>query len=291
MLRNGSLCLLMPVSAFRAAVLESPSSRILGEKHRVGTLEIPEHEHQHFCIHLQTSGLATLRWWSNGKNGIEAHRPGSLILLPPGTRDHLRWEGSSERYILSLDSDYVKSVAQEMGLHALPDFQTRWQFHDAALQLVLSDMCEQFAGGWVLGKLYADLQSLRLAELLLASHTLAPCTVRPHRVGLDYRRLRLSMEFLTDNVHRDVSLIEVAHAVGLSPFHFARLFQQQTGSTPFGYHAEQRVRRAKQLLRNTALSVEAVAQEVGFTNASSFSRAFRLRADVSPRQWRKRAHG
>lgn len=288
MLRNGSLHPLMPPSAFRSEVLESPSSRILGERHRVGTLEIPEHEHQHFCIHLQTSGRASLRWWSSGKHGVEAHRPGSMILLPPGTRDHLRWEGSSERYVLSLDVGYVKSVAQEMGLPGPPDFQTRWHFHDNSLQRSLAEICEQFAVGWSLGRLWADLHSLRLAETLLTRHTFAPCTARPIRVGLDYRKLRLSMEFLTDNLHRDVGLIDVAHAVGLSPFHFARMFRQQTGSTPFGYLAEQRIQRAKLLLKNTTLSIEAVAQEVGFTNACSFSRAFSSLANVSPKRWRQR---
>ena len=287
MLRDGSPHPLMPLSTGATEILECPSSRMLGERHRVGLLEIPEHEHQHFCIHLQTSGLAALQWWSDGKHGVEAHRPNSMILLPPGTRDRLRWEGSSERYVLSLDADYVKSVAQEMGLRGLTEFRTHWHLYDVALQRLLSKVCQQFAGGWVLGKLCADLHSLRLAESLLVSHTFAPCTVRPFRAGLDHRRLLLSMEFLTDNLHRDVGLVEVAHAVGLSPFHFARMFRQQTGNTPFGYLAEQRIRRARLLLKHTALPIEAVAQEVGFTNACSFSRAFRMRANVSPKQWRQ----
>ena len=280
----------MPTSGFRTEVLASPSSRMLGEKHRVGSLEIPEHEHQHFCIHLQTSGRATLRWWSNGKHGIEAHRSGSMILLPPGTMDRLRWDGSSERYVLSLDADYVKSVGQEIGLGGPADFQTHWQFHDQSLQRLLSEICECFAGGWTLGRLWAELQSQRLAELLLARHTFVPSKAQPIRVGLDHRRLRLSMEFLTDNLYKDIGITEVAQAVGLSPFHFARMFRHQTGSTPFNYLSEQRIQRAKQLLRNTALPVEVVAQEAGFTNACSFSRAFRMRVNVSPKLWRQRLH-
>ena len=287
MLRNGSLSPLMPASALRATVLESPSPRILGEKHRVGTLEIPEHEHPDFCLHLQTSGLARLHWWSDGKHGIEVHRSGSLILLPPGTRDRLRWEGTSERFVLSLDVEYLKSVAEAKGLNGLPEFHTRWHLQDATLQRCLARTCEEFAGGWNLGRLSADLYSLRLAELLIDKHTFTLGAVQYVRVGLDDRRLRLAMEFLTDNMCRDVGLTDVAHAIGMSPFHFARMFRLQTGSTPFGYLTEQRIRRAKQLLRDTRLSVQIIAQHVGFTNVSGFSRAFRLHVKVSPRQFRQ----
>ncbi len=286
--RDGSPVPLMPTGMGKGFVLGSPSSTLLGEKHQIRTLEIPEHEHDHFCIHLQTAGHANLHWWCGGKHGTEVHRPGALILLPPGTRDRLRWEGSSERYVLSLDADYVKAIAEQLGCRSLPQFYTRWQFRDAGLHHLLSDIGNQFAAGWPLGRLYADLLSLRLATTLLAGQTIEPCKVAPAKGGLCNRKLQLCLEHLTESSDRDVSLSEAAKVVGLSPFHFARLFRKATGTTPYNYHMSQRIRRAKHLLSTTAEPVECIASKVGFGDASSFSRAFKAREREGPRQWRLR---
>jgi AraC family transcriptional regulator len=107
--RGGSAVPLMPGTIDPLAT-SSPSPRLLGERHRLRNVEIPEHEHEHFCLHLQTSGTRTLEWWWNGKHGVECPKPGSLILLPPGTQDRLRWEGLSERYVVSLDAAYMSTV-------------------------------------------------------------------------------------------------------------------------------------------------------------------------------------
>jgi AraC family transcriptional regulator len=226
----------MPVGMGKASVLGSPSSMLLGEKHQIRTLEIPAHEHDHFCIHLQTAGHANLRWWWSGKHGTDVHHSGSLILLPPGTRDRLRWEGFSERYVFSLDADYVKAIAEQNDCRGLPEFRTRWQFRDSGLHHVLSDIGNQFASGWPLGRLYADLLSLRLATALLVGQTIEPLKLAQVKGGLCNRKLQLCLAYLTENAHRDVSLSEAATVVGLSPFHFARLFRKASGTTPYNYH-------------------------------------------------------
>ena len=48
-----------------------------------------------------------------------------------------------------------------------------------------------------------------------------------------------------------------------------------------------RIYRAMDLLSNTDLSVQAVAEQVGYTNWSTFLRAFKKRVDMTPVQYRK----
>jgi AraC family transcriptional regulator len=201
--RGGSTVPLMPGS------LTSPmgppvSSRLISENHRVHNMEIPEHEHENFCLHLQTLGSPKLEWWWDGKNGIEQPRPRSLILLPPGTRDRLRWEGISERLIISLDSEYVSAVAVDAGCNRTVDFQTRWHFRDAGLQFILAEIGREFSAGWPLGKLYADSLGLRLALALLKGQTLQPLVFPAARGGLPWRALRLSLEYITENLQREI---------------------------------------------------------------------------------------
>ncbi len=286
--RGGTTVPLMPLTP--ASALNPPaSSRLIGEHHRVHSIEIPEHEHEHFCLHLQTLGSPKLEWWWDGKNGVEQPRPGSLILLPPGTRDRLRWEGISERFIISLDSEYVGAVAVDSGCNRIVDFRTRWNFHDAGLQCILAEIAREFSAGWPFGTLYADALGLRLALALLKAQTLQPLVLRTARGGLPWRVLRISLDYMTENLHRDIRLSEIAKTVGLSQFHFARVFRKTTGQTPWQYVLDQRIVRAKHLLRTTTLSIEDIGVAVGFERVTAFSRSFASREKLSARSWRKEA--
>ncbi len=89
---------------------EPPWPKLVGEKYRLETVEIAEHEHAEFCFRLQTSGSPELEWWWKGRNRVEAPAPGALMLLPPGTRDRLRWAGASQRYVISLEGNFVDEV-------------------------------------------------------------------------------------------------------------------------------------------------------------------------------------
>jgi AraC family transcriptional regulator len=284
--RGGLTVPLMPLAL--ASPLNPPaSSRLISENHRVHRIEIPEHEHENFCLHLQTLGNPRLEWWWDGKNGVEEPRPGSLILLPPGTRDRLRWEGISERFIISLDSEYVSAVAVDSGCNRTVDFQTRWHFRDAALQSILAEIGREFSAGWPLGRLYADSLGLRLALALLKRQTLRPLVFRNAHGGLTWRALKLSVEYITDNLHRDIRLSDIARTVGLSQFHFARMFRTAAGQTPYQYLLDQRIARAKHLLRMTALPIEQIGTAVGFDRVTAFSRSFASREGLSARSWRK----
>jgi len=167
--RNGSNVPLI-LDTVTPAAERSPSSKLLCEKHCFQHLDIPEHEHEHFCLHLQLSGTPRLNWWWNGKHGSEQPKPGSLILLPSGTKDSLCWDGISERYLISLDADYVKTVVDAAGSRN-PEFYTRWQFRDTSLEQLLREIGRESSTGWLLGELYADVLSLNLALALLQRQT------------------------------------------------------------------------------------------------------------------------
>jgi AraC family transcriptional regulator len=97
----------------------------------------------------------------------------------------------------------------------------------------------------------------------------------------------MCLEFITDNLHREVRLKDVARTAGLSQFHFARLFREATRQTPHQYQLE-RIARAKYLLRTTSSRIDEIRIAVGFLSAASFSRSFTSREGMSPQSWRRR---
>ena len=70
-----------------------------------------------------------------------------------------------------------------------------------------------------------------------------------------------------------------------------RRFRAATGMTPVHYQHTIRTEEAKALLLNTNLPVAEVGWQVGFHDASVFSRRFRTLAGVTPRQYRIAVRG
>ena len=85
----------------------------------------------------------------------------------------------------------------------------------------------------------------------------------------------------------DVSLAEIANAVGLSETHFSRAFKQSTGCAPFAWLLQQRVEHAKALLVDVRAPLAQVALAVGFSAQPAFTTAFRRITGVTPGAWRR----
>jgi AraC family transcriptional regulator len=69
----------------------------------------------------------------------------------------------------------------------------------------------------------------------------------------------------------------------MSPYHFARLFKESTGLSPYQYVIEARVRKAKELLTTGKFTISEAAYHVGFVDQSHLTRHFKktTRADRS----------
>ena len=93
--------------------------------------------------------------------------------------------------------------------------------------------------------------------------------------------------FIEENHERDLALAEMAGAVGISPFHFAREFKRATGLAPHQYLVKVRIERAKAWLSKSELPIVEVGLRAGFNNQSHFTRLFHKRTGLTPKAYRK----
>ena len=105
------------------------------------------------------------------------------------------------------------------------------------------------------------------------------------RLGVGQEKLVL--EYIADNLHRDVSLSELAGLVGLSRFHFSRSFRRTTGLAPYQFILSSRVERAKAMLADTETSMLEISASTGFGTQGQFSAAFRKLTGLTPSQYRR----
>jgi len=100
-------------------------------------------------------------------------------------------------------------------------------------------------------------------------------------------RVGQAIRYLAENLSSPLSLKEVAAHSNLSRAHLACLFKKQAGIGPIAFQNQQRIMRAKQMLRMSFLSVKQIAIELGFKNPKYFSACFRKVTGVNPRKYRR----
>jgi two-component system response regulator YesN len=96
------------------------------------------------------------------------------------------------------------------------------------------------------------------------------------------------LRYIRENYAQPITLDEVARSVFLSPFYFSHLFMDELGITFMEYLTRVRMEEAKKMLGDKALSMQAIAESVGYDDASYFSKVFKKNVGVTPNKYRAR---
>lgn len=86
---------------------------------------------------------------------------------------------------------------------------------------------------------------------------------------------------------REVTIATLAEKCNMSEVYFRRLFLSRMGVSPKQYLIDVRIEKAKQLLADGVLKVNAIAEECGFSNPYHFSRIFRQKTGQTPTEYMK----
>jgi AraC-like DNA-binding protein len=99
--------------------------------------------------------------------------------------------------------------------------------------------------------------------------------------------VRKTQEALETQLDRLINIEAIAQQLNVSYSTLRHAFKEFVGSSPKQYHLQLRLRKAKDLLQNTALTIEAIADELGFGSAFHFSNVFKHAVSESPSSWRQ----
>jgi AraC-like DNA-binding protein len=92
---------------------------------------------------------------------------------------------------------------------------------------------------------------------------------------------------MEEDIRKSLSLDEWGQVVNLSPSHLYHLFKSETGETPCRYLKLLRMKRAKELLETTFLSVKEILAVTGINDGSHFMRDFKKQYTMTPTQYRR----
>lgn len=97
-----------------------------------------------------------------------------------------------------------------------------------------------------------------------------------------------ALDYMKENYHHKMSLKDVADNTYVSQWHLSRLLNSHTGQSFSELLNTIRIDAAKELLRNPALKIGDVADEVGFLDIAHFSRVFKKITGISANEYRNR---
>src|SRR3984957_12968718 len=154
------------------------------------------------------------------------YAPGEMILCRRNTEEWVRWRSPIQMLLITVPDQTLHSVAEEMGGRA-PELNGTPLLKDERVRALVAAAEADLANGSPAGRIYTDSIGRALAAALMHSQGVLRSSMRHYRGGLSPAQLRRVTSFVhenLENLHEDVSLMQMAEEAKLSPAYFSQMF-------------------------------------------------------------------
>jgi AraC family transcriptional regulator len=259
---------------------------VLLEEHFVLTQETPLRQVPAILLHLQTGAAARHEWRSAGKLYRVLTGTGSAHLMPPGPERSLAHSDATQGILLSIDPAFLRQAVADSLPGGRLELVEKFAFEDIQIERLVKALHVETKAGAPTGRLFGQSLVGALAVYLAQRYSTSPLKLAAHRGGMPGVRLKRVLDYIGDKLDEDLSLLVLSNIAGMDLYYFARLFKRSMGLSPHQYVIEQRIKRAKELLRTREMTVFEVGVETGFADQSHFTKVFRSFVGLTPTKYR-----
>lgn len=223
----------------------------------------------------------------------------SLLIIPPDTEwlhsartPNLVGRSYKSARLATFRISHKLLVDSAMDLQ-LPPKQTKLRHQviksDDVLRLLAQSLFADLSAGSPDGARATERLTLALVTRLLLRE-------QRHLLNMPQPRMEQVCTYIDKNLHEPLALKDLAQIVGISQFHFCRVFRNQLGTTPHQYIVGRRIDQAKRLLwangeaRGRSMSMLEITLACGFNSPSHFAAQFKRHTGSTPLQWQRTCH-
>ncbi|AKG20895.1 AraC family transcriptional regulator [Calothrix sp. 336/3] len=260
---------------------------ILVEQHQHPPGEASCHyPHEHTIYLSLASRPVVLQHTQAGKTYKGLYGKGDISISPVDVPFSCRWDADDRFLQICISATFMDSVAKENidrdRLELIPQFRTRDSQIEAIGMMLLTELQQENMGS----SLYVESLTNLLAVHLLRQYTTFKVNLGTYTGGLPQNQMMQVLEYIDSSLHEDIKLADLAALLDMSQFHFSHLFKQSMGIAPYQYLLQQRIERAKLLLKQSDRSIIEIAFDCGFSSHSHLSKQFRQWTGMTPKAYR-----
>ena len=254
---------------------------------RQPAFEIVEHSHSQHTLIIGLENALQAEWSIDGQFKELQYNRGDIFIVPAQATHRAYWKRESEALMLAIEPDYLLNVAVDSialdRLEIIPQFATTDLRLLQIAQWLLTELREKQAGSNLYTESLIDILKIHL----IRNYTASEPKFTDYTGGLAKYKLRKAISFINENLDRSLKLAEIANLLEMSPYHFGRMFKQSVGITPHQYLVQQRLTKAKKLLRCSSIAIADIGYMVGYKNSSHFSKVFHQHVKLTPKAYRQ----
>ncbi|WP_276751226.1 AraC family transcriptional regulator [Chlorogloeopsis fritschii] len=253
--------------------------------------ETPEFFNTRHMVVIQTPvlSLVKLERKLNNRWRNESFKQGDSIVYPANVPRLERWHHKARKewgsINLCFEPNLVATIAREVVDPDRVELISPAPQPDPLIEhigLTLKTELESDAAG---SYLYAESAATLLSVHLLKKYSTLQPNLPEYQDGLPQHYLKQVIDYIHAHLDENIRLAELANLANMSQYYFCRLFKQSMGISPHHYLIQQRVERAKQLLKLQGWTIADIALECGFYNQTHLTKHFRQMTGTTPKAY------
>ncbi|MBW4637071.1 MAG: helix-turn-helix domain-containing protein [Gloeocapsa sp. UFS-A4-WI-NPMV-4B04] len=257
------------------------------ENHHSPPHETPEHYPIQHVVAIQTQGVVQSERKLNGQFKNEYIVAGDICVVPAHTHHWIHSQGEQELILLSFAPAFINQVAQESGARERIEIVPHFAKSDPLIHQIGLALRKALQADSINNQVYVQSMGITLAAHLIEYYSAEKQSLPIINSAL-CPNIGQAIDYIHSHLTQDLSLEAIATTIGMSQYHFSRVFKQTTGITLWQYVVQQRIQLAKRLLKKVDLSIVDVSKYLGFSSQGQFTNFFRKHSGVTPTQYRQK---
>lgn len=227
--------------------------------------------------------------------------PGESVIVPAHQTMRIDFpeahsQNPTQCLALAISPSKIRTIVETLNEHSpLVDNNQGWQFandnfyftNEAAIHQLIGRLIYLFTENNAAKDYFANLVLQELIVRLMQTKARMVLSTNLQQLA-NTNRLAYAVKYVQENIHRNLTIKDLADKACMSEPNFFRCFKQQYGITPVEYINQQRIQLAMKLLYNTSYSVSDICFASGYNNLNYFQKVFKKATGDTPANYRKK---